>query len=480
MKPSATGRESIAADHRAKRGRALRCAGAALPAALLAGAAAAALVAAGAADPAPAAALWLAVAIGAAAGLWPVAAAVDAASALAARLAAGQGAGPAPRPALSGLAAPLHRALARLDREWRARRERTAGAIARHEAILDALRDPLLLLDDSRVVVFANRAAGAAFGTGLVGRPLAAAVRAPAILAAAERVADGAVSARFEVGAESEGGRVYMGRVQPIAGADDGPRVALTLRDVTEQERSERLRAEFVANASHEIRTPLTAVVGAIETLRGPARDDAATRETFLAMMADHAARIGRLVDDLLSLSRIERSEAQTPDDEVALRPAVDRAVEALAWRARERGVRIVVRVPETLPAALGDAEEIALAVQNLIDNAIKYGAADSTVTVEAKADAEAVAVAVSDEGPGIAAEHLPRLTERFYRVDKARSNRVGGTGLGLAIVKHVARRHRGALDIASAPGEGSRFAIRLRRADVTGPDGAGAGDTKS
>ena len=157
------------------------------------------------------------------------------------------------------------------------------GAIARHEAILDALRDPLLLLDDSRVVVFANRAAGAAFGTGLVGRPLAAAVRAPAILAAAERVADGAVSARFEVGAESEGGRVYMGRVQPIAGADDGPRVRAdpARRDGAGAQRAPagRVRRQCEPRDTH---TPLTAVVGAIETLRGPARDDAATRETFL------------------------------------------------------------------------------------------------------------------------------------------------------------------------------------------------------
>ncbi len=458
----------------------MRCVRAALPAAALAGAAAAALAAAGAVDPAPAAAVWLAVAVGAAAGLWPAAAAVDAAAARAARLAAGEGTGP-PRPGGSGFVAPLRRAFARLDREWRARQDRAARAVAARDAVLHALPDPLLLLDGSHTVAFANRSAEAAFGPGLAGRPLAAAVRAPALLAAAGRVAGEAVSARFETGAEAGEGRFYVGHFQPIGGAEAEAeaeaRVALTLRDVTEHERSERLRAEFVANASHEIRTPLTAIVGAIETLQGPARDDARTRATFLAMMQDHAARIGRLVDRLLSLSRIERSEAQAADGEVALRPVVERAVEALAWRARERDARVVVRHPETLPPALGDAEELSLAVQNLIDNAVKYGAAGAAVTVETEADDDTVAIAVSDEGPGIAAEHIPRLTERFYRVDRARSNRVGGAGLGLAIVKHIVRRCRGALDIESAPGEGSRFSIRLRRADRAAPE---SGDTKS
>ena len=337
MRRFATGRKPLAGPDPGKaRARASRCTRCALTVSLPAAAVLAAAAAWGAVSPAAAAGLWLAVLASLAAGLWPVAAAIDSAEDRARRLADGLDTESPGRAALPGLGRPLDRALARLDREWRGRRARAAGAIAALEAILDALPDPLLLLDEGRAVAFANRAAEEAFGRELVGRPLAAVVRAPALLAAAERASADGVSAKFEIGSESSGPRTFLVRFQTIDGAAaDGPRIALTLRDVTVHERGERLRADFVANASHEIRTPLTAIVGAIETLQGPARDDEAVRDRFLAMMRDHAGRIRHLVDDLLSLSRIERGESIAPSRHGGA---------AAGGRARGEGARLAGR----------------------------------------------------------------------------------------------------------------------------------------
>ena len=447
-----------------KRARGVRCAVAAAFVTAPAAVFLVVLAALGAVSAAAAAGVWLAILVAATVGLWPAAAAIDSAAARAARLASDREA-PVPSPSFPGLGAPLDRALARLDREWRKRRQRSADTIAMLEATLDALSDPLILLDEAQTVTFANRSAEEAFGPGLRGRALTAAGRAPQMVAAAGRVFGGAAEAAFEMGSEIDGERSYAGCFRAIGGtAEDGPRVVLTLHEITRSVRSERLRAEFVANASHEIRTPLTTLVGVIETLRGPARDDEAMRDEFLAMMEEHAARIGRLVDDLLSLSRIERSEHAAPSGTVLLGPVIERAAEALAWRARSRNVQIAVDGIHTLPPVAGDADELGVVFQNLIDNAIKYGNAEATVRVDVSVEPDAVTVTVCDEGPGIAAEHVPRLTERFYRVDKARSSRLGGTGLGLAIVKHVVQRHRGTLRIDSVPGTGSRFAVRLKR----------------
>jgi two-component system phosphate regulon sensor histidine kinase PhoR len=241
------------------------------------------------------------------------------------------------------------------------------------------------------------------------------------------------------------------------------------LRDIAAARRSDRMRADFVANASHELRTPLASLLGFVETLRGPARDDEAARDRFLAIMHEQATRMARLIDDLLSLSRIEMNEHVPPTGRVELGEALRRVAETLQQKAAARGMRIEVAVPAGLPPAIGDADELAQLFQNLVDNAIKYGRPETPVRVAARrADrplpgAEAaVAVSVADEGEGIAREHLPRLTERFYRVDTARSRAAGGTGLGLAIVKHIVGRHRGALEIASERGRGSTFTVRL------------------
>jgi two-component system, OmpR family, phosphate regulon sensor histidine kinase PhoR len=235
------------------------------------------------------------------------------------------------------------------------------------------------------------------------------------------------------------------------------------------------MRADFIANASHELRTPLTTLTGFIETLRGPAREDAEARERFLAIMQQQAARMTRLVEDLLALSRIELNEHLMPQGRVALGPLLRHLGDTLELRAGERGMRILLDVPPDLPEVLGDRDELAQLFQNLLDNAIKYGRAKSEITVAATETRRAhdvgpspfIAIAVRDHGEGIAREHLPRLTERFYRIDTARSREMGGTGLGLAIVKHILNRHRGFLEIDSTLGTGSVFTVYLRSAPL-------------
>jgi two-component system phosphate regulon sensor histidine kinase PhoR len=239
--------------------------------------------------------------------------------------------------------------------------------------------------------------------------------------------------------------------------------------------RADQMRVDFVANASHELRTPLSTLIGFIETLGGPARNDPEARDRFLAIMLEQAQRMARLVADLLSLSRIELNELTQPTGRVDLGRLLGSVADALEMKAAERGMRIVVAAASDLPQVVGDPDELAQVFQNLIDNAIKYSRPNTAVRVTAipvepdstraprRLARDAVAVAVADEGEGIAREHLPRLTERFYRVDSARSRLLGGTGLGLAIVKHIVNRHRGHLDIESTAGKGSTFTVYLR-----------------
>jgi two-component system phosphate regulon sensor histidine kinase PhoR len=218
------------------------------------------------------------------------------------------------------------------------------------------------------------------------------------------------------------------------------------------------------------LKTPLSTLLGFIETLRGPARDDAAARERFLGIMHEQAGRMARLVDDLLSLSRIELNEHIAPTEHVALKQVLDNVAAALELRAGARDIDIELELPDELPEVQGDRDELAQVFQNLLDNAVKYARRDSTVTVTAgAADGTAPAmlwVAVADQSDGIPSDHLPRLTERFYRVDNARSRELGGTGLGLAVVKHILNRHRGRLDIASTLGRGSIFTVWLTAAE--------------
>jgi two-component system phosphate regulon sensor histidine kinase PhoR len=262
----------------------------------------------------------------------------------------------------------------------------------------------------------------------------------------------------------------------------DNTVAVLALHDLTTLKRMEQMRADFVANASHELRTPLASLLGFIETLRGPARDDAEAREQFLVIMQEQASRMARLVNDLLSLSRIELNEHSRPSREVDLGRTVEVAVAALQPLAKAKSMTILTQVDEAARVVLGEPDELAQLVQNLLDNAVKYGRDGTPVEVSltlpdtlpavagnALAAGAAVRLAVRDHGDGIGKEHLPRLTERFYRVDTARSRKMGGTGLGLAIVKHIVNRHRGALVVDSVLGDGSTFAVYLPRAGAAG-----------
>jgi two-component system phosphate regulon sensor histidine kinase PhoR len=238
--------------------------------------------------------------------------------------------------------------------------------------------------------------------------------------------------------------------------------VLVTFRDLTPIRRVEDMRVDFVANVSHELRTPLAALSGFIETLKGAARNDTAARERFLDIMEAQARRMARLIDDLLSLSRIELSAHVRPQTRVELLPIVQQVADALQMLARDRGVAVAVEAEDEPLAVAGERDELIRVFENLIENALKYGASGKRVDVRLRREGDEAVVAVRDFGPGIAAEHLPRLTERFYRVDIAESREQGGTGLGLALVKHILNRHGGRLGIDSRPGEGATFAVRL------------------
>ena len=243
------------------------------------------------------------------------------------------------------------------------------------------------------------------------------------------------------------------------------------------------MRADFVANVSHELRSPLTSLLGFIETLRGPARDDPAARERFLEVMDGQAKRMARLIDELLSLSRVEAEEHLPPDGRVDITNLLYEIGKSLDMRAAARGMKIEIDCDPSLPAALGERDELTLVFRNLIENALNYGRSGTAVTVTASAiervpssGVPGISISVRDRGDGIAAEHIPRLTERFYRVDKGRSRSMGGSGLGLAIVKHIANRHRGRLTIDSRVAEGSVFTVMLPAAPANSERSGGLG----
>ena len=337
------------------------------------------------------------------------------------------------------------------------------------ESIVERLPDPLIVLGPDRAIRRANEAARSAFGN-----ELAAVLRHPDLRAAIDRVlgagADGPpqeAEVSVPVPVPREVHATVTALASPLAG---GAGALVVLSDRTRERAIERTRADFVANASHELRTPLASLVGFIDTLRGPAADDPPAQRRFLDIMAEQAGRMHRLIDDLLSLSRIELTEHQMPAESVDLADLLERMLAAFEIRIQQRGVTIDFAAHEGLPPVTADPDQIEQVVQNLLDNALKYGRQGGTVRVALEAAPQdgkyparpGVVLSVADDGPGIAREHMPRLTERFYRVDAGRSRAIGGTGLGLAIVKHVLNRHRGQLLIESEAGQGATFSVWL------------------
>jgi two-component system, OmpR family, phosphate regulon sensor histidine kinase PhoR len=325
----------------------------------------------------------------------------------------------------------------------------------------EALPDPCFVLDRRGIVRYANSRAAAAFPI-RPGEPLAFRLRVPDLIAAFERVAGGGSPERVEFSERVPTERWFAAWFAGLDSRSVGDFVVLILDDLSERRRLDRIRVDFVANASHELRTPLASLAGFIETLQGPARDDPAARERFLSIMHDQATRMSRLIADLLSLSRIELKVHVRPSDTVDAVSALRHVVDALEPLARELGVAIEANLPGGPAMVVGERDELIQVFENLIENAIKYGQSGKrvVVTVEPATAASGPVVSVRDFGPGIAEEHLPRLTERFYRVDVEASRQHRGTGLGLAIVKHILARHGARMAIDSRPGEGALFSV--------------------
>jgi two-component system phosphate regulon sensor histidine kinase PhoR len=358
------------------------------------------------------------------------------------------------------------------------------------EGVAEALPDPLFILDTSGVVEHANPAAEEFLNArGVEGRHFAATLRAPNVYEAVEAVAKGEGPRVVEFSTLGSVERHCRGYVAPLKSAGERERILVFVRDLTSERRVEQMRADFVASASHELRTPLASVLGYIETLRGHAKDDPEARERFLTIMQSQAVRMQRLVADLMSLSRIELHEHVPPREEVDLAAIAEEVIESLRPMFDQASAIVDFENPGggAIPV-VGERDELFQAIQNLLDNAVKYGgdpamiklrvgcgaapslAQDGEVSHRTGDTAAQVAarlgrdvgdiayVQVRDFGPGIERAVLPRLTERFYRVNVERSKKSGGTGLGLAIVKHIVNRHKGGLEVESRLAGGTAF----------------------
>ena len=340
--------------------------------------------------------------------------------------------------------------------------------------VLDALSDPVIMVDGRKVVSFANAASLAAWPALTRGTPLSFTLRAPDLIDAIDHVLGAKANmSRGTITERSPVERFFEFQVVGLSpSVNSSPRTApaavLVFRDLTEARRLESMRVDFVANASHELRTPLASLLGFIETLQGPARNDPLAHSRFLDIMREQGRRMARLIDDLLSLSRVEMSEHRRPVDKVDFSAMIRQIIDTLRPVAEERQVAFHLTLPDQPVHVTGDHDELMRVLENLIENGIKYGQTGQKLDValqfrEPNSDQPCEChFSVRDYGPGIPNEHLPRLTERFYRVDASASRETGGTGLGLAIVKHIVNRHRGRLIIESELGSGSTFHVYL------------------
>jgi len=356
-----------------------------------------------------------------------------------------------------------------------------AGLPPLSREILEDLPDPLMLVGGDGRVLFANSAMRTVIGTDPHAKRVSSLLRTPALLEAIERTTETGETLSIEFSIPVPVERHYSAH---LSRTRSEPLVTVLLHDLTAIKRSEQMRADFVANASHELRTPLAAVSGFIDTLKGHARDDAQARDRFLDIMAVEAGRMRRLIEDLLSLTRIELNEHVRPSGVVQLDRIVREAFAALSPLAEIDNITLELCAPPDVPPVIGERDELVQLFQNLIHNAIKYGREGGHVWVTLKVVPGAggrgsgamLSASVRDDGEGIPHDAVPRLTERFYRVDVKRSREKGGTGLGLAIVKHIVNRHQGRMTVDSKLGEGSTFTILL---PLALPEGSDAGVTE-
>lgn len=323
---------------------------------------------------------------------------------------------------------------------------------------------PAFLLDPQANVIYQNPAARHLFGEIEAGQHISARIRSPAIVDMIRRSLALSRNGQVEYTSTLPNEGVYQVRcVHADRAIGQTDFYVLIFRDISEARRIDRMRTDFVANASHELRTPLASLRGFIETLLGPARNDPKAHERFLTIMLEQVTRMSRLVDDLMSLSRLELKARLTPEEEVDLVPLIGSVCDALAPLAADVDVVIHQELPDHPVIVAGNRDELTQVFENLIENACKYGQEGKTVEVMLEEDGpEGVEVSVTDQGPGIPEDHVPRLTERFYRVNVESSRTKKGTGLGLAIVKHILTRHRARLIIRSEIGKGSTFTVRF------------------
>lgn len=339
------------------------------------------------------------------------------------------------------------------------------------KAVFDHLPGPVILIGSKREIIDINRAAQDLFDITDTGQDLAISLRNPDILRLVDGVMADGGAREIETTLADTPPRVLAIHAEHISdtSASEGIVAVLSVTDLTVIKRMEHMRADFVANASHELRSPLSAIIGFLETIIGPAKDDPEARTRFIEIMLRESRRMTRLIDDLLSLSRVEINEHVKPTEVVNIRPLLEGVSETLAFKANERGMVVTLELESGLEPVQGESEQLEQVFHNLVDNAIKYGAENTPVHIHVAPvnrvpgrRIRGVAISVIDRGEGIPHDSIPRLTERFYRVDKARSRELGSTGLGLAICKHIINRHRGHLAINSTPGEGSTFTVYL------------------
>ncbi len=365
----------------------------------------------------------------------------------------------------------LSGAVEELHKSWESRKNQLEAAVAENKIVIEVLPDALFILDKEQRIVRTNGMARQVFGHRILHRKLEEIIPVRDLVTTVENVRQ-VREIEFQVN-EGDIRREYLAKVTKFpANSPSYTDTIITLHDLTEIKQIRRIRADFVANASHEMKTPLASIIGLIETLQTSAKDDVQARHEFLKIMGEQSYRMKTLIEDLLSLSKIE-ADTSPPDSKVDLLKILNDAKKHCEWAAKQKNVAIRIGAKNELPQVMGDENQLSQVFINLIQNAIKYGYADSDIIVEAgitrKLPMEmgekydmAVEVAVTDKSEGISPQHIPRLTERFYRVDAGRTKKLGGTGLGLAIVKHTLNRHNGQLQIKSQVGKGSSFIVYL------------------
>jgi len=353
--------------------------------------------------------------------------------------------------------------------------ENSDMAIDRLKAVLNGLTPAVFIVDKERQVIVANDVACETFGSGYEGENFVLVVRHPDCIKAVDKVLSGKKRSQAVITLQSPVRTTYEVKVTSLIGHENfndvtAPGAVISFDNISHMRHAEQMRSEFVANVSHELRSPLTVLNGFIETLKGPARGDEEASDRFLTIMEQEAQRMNRLIEDLLSLSKVEVNEHVRPVGKVDICALIEQIMMILAPQAKKERLKIQLHTPDNQTCrVLGDEDQLEQVFLNLIENAIKYGQPDSEIAITISPEknipgirSDALAIAIKDHGPGIPPEHIPRLTERFYRIDNSRSREKGGTGLGLAIVKHILARHRGKLTVKSELGKGSVFTVYL------------------